>query len=526
MVTKAISKRYYKGLPSQPPLIATTRPSPFQDSEGPEAYSILKELRYLTHHEITTVWDNGLAIEICRSLSSMSVNWTSLDLVHICNIGEPSGPAIVWIGVEFGALSFQRGSEVAISCQNLIESSGIQDCYVEIRESCVMTNGGNRFLNPVPLSNPTFTAQDPYTATLGIPISAKDTSWAEGTGGFYLSAGGEDNNIYLLTARHVVLPIDTNNDNFNNQEYYRENNAKARQDILVLGTSAFDNKLTAIDYEISGQRFAITDANERMAAVKGMEDTMSVGEFAEAQKDLQAAENGLKALNALHYEIATHWTQKNERVLGELIWAPPIRLSTEPGDYTLDLAIIKIDPGILDGKNYLGNTINIGNKYTRQEFMNKVYLHHTSPTSFKYPPSRLVTLKDQVPESALTKPPMIDANADPCLIVFKNGAMTGTTVGRAQCVSSYTRNYFKGQYQESREWPVISTDKNSGAFSAKGDSGACVADAYCRIGGIITGGSGTNDSSDITYVTPISFIMKVLHGSKYFKHAHLNPALT
>ena len=455
----------------------------------------------------------------------MSVNWTTLDLVHIANVGEPSGPAIVWIGVEFGALSFKRGSEVAMSCQTLIESSSIQDCYVEIRESRVMTYGGNRLLNPVPLSNATFTAQDPYTATLGIPISAKDTSWAEGTGGFYLSAGGEDNNIYLLTARHVVLPVDTNNDNCNNQEYYRENNAKARQDILVLGKVAFDNKVTAIDYEISGQRFAITDAKERMEAVKGMEDTMSVGEFEEAQKDLKAAEKGLDALNALHYEIATHWTQENQRVLGELTWAPPIRLSTLPGDYTLDLAIIKIDPGILDGKNYLGNTINIGNKYSRQEFMNKVYLHHTSSTSFKFPPSRLLKLKGQVPESALTKPPMIDANADPCLIVFKNGAMTGTTIGRAQCVSSYTRKYFKGQYQESREWPVISTDKNSGAFSAKGDSGACVADAYGRIGGIITGGSGTNNSSDITYVTPISFIMKVLHSSKRFKHAHLNPAL-
>ena len=75
---------------------------------------------------------------------------------------------------------------------------------------------------------------------------------------------------------------------------------------------------------------------------------------------------------------------------------------------------------------------------------------------------------------------MIDANADPCLIVFKNGAMTGTTVGRAQCVSSYTRKYFKGEYQESREQHVISTNKNSEGFSAKGDSGACVADAYCH----------------------------------------------
>lgn len=120
---------------------------------------------------------------------------------------------------------------------------------------------------------------------------------------------------------------------------------------------------------------------------------------------------------------------------------------------------------------------------------------------------------------------MLDADGGPCLIVFKNGATTGTTIGRANNVSSYTRTYFKGQPLESREWPVVSTDKHSGPFSAKGDSGSCVADAFKRVGGILTGGAGVTEISDVTYVTPISFIMKVLHDSELFKHAHLSPAL-
>jgi hypothetical protein len=122
-------------------------------------------------------------------------------------------------------------------------------------------------------------------------------------------------------------------------------------------------------------------------------------------------------------------------------------------------------------------------------------------------------------------PHMLDANSESCLIVFKNGAETGTTIGKASNVSSYTRNHFSGQHQESREWPVIPTDKHSGAFSAKGDSGSCVADVFQRIFGILTGGSGATESSDVTYVTPISFIMKILHDSKRFQHAHLNPDL-
>jgi hypothetical protein len=236
-------------------------------------------------------------------------------------------------------------------------------------------------------------------------------------------------------------------------------------------------------------------------------------------------QEGLSALKALRHEVATHWSAKEDRIFGELAWAPPIIFSTKRDHYTVDLAIIKIDAAKLDADNYRGNTVNIGSKYTRQEFMDKVYLHPTSPTSFKFPASRLVKLQDQVPESALNKPPMLDANGFPCMVVFKNGARTGTTIGRANNVSSFTRNYLSGKYQESREWPVIPTDKHSGAFSAKGDSGSCVADAFSRIGGILTGGCGATDSTDVTYVTPITFIMKVLHDTKLFKHAHLNPVL-
>ena len=45
--TAALSNVYYKGLPSEPPLIATTKPGPFEDPSGPEAYSVLKELKVL-----------------------------------------------------------------------------------------------------------------------------------------------------------------------------------------------------------------------------------------------------------------------------------------------------------------------------------------------------------------------------------------------------------------------------------------------------------------------------------------------
>ena len=521
VVTDNMSKAYYRGLPSNPPLIATTDPSPAELPSGPEAYSVLKELQVLGDHPLANVWDKGLAAGIYRRLNMICVNWTSIDALTIVEVGQKSsGLATVWIGVEFGALSFKEGSVVAQKCLTyIIDSWGIRDCRVEIRESRVMRQAGNRCLNPVYLSDATFNVRNPYTATLGIPISAKDRPWAEGTGGFYLSAGGDDKNIYLVTARHVVLPVDKDD----NKEYERNNNSKPRQDIVILGTSGFNEKLAAIDYEIEGKQYVITDAKARISLVKGKDDPESVKERMAAEQDLKRAEEGLEKLKTFHKYIATHWEAKENRVFGELVWAPPIVLSTEPGEYTLDLAVIKINPGMLDASNYLGNTINIGNKYTPQEFMKKVYLNPTSPTSFEFPATRLVTLKDQVPESALIKPPMLDDASESCLAVFKNGAKTDTTIGKANNVSSFTCTYCAGQWAVSREWPVIPTNKDSGAFSAKGDSGSCVVDAFNRVGGILTGGSGASESSDVTYVTPIFFIMKVLQKNKRFQHAHLNP---
>ena len=173
VVTEALSKVYYKGLPSEPPLIATTKPRPFEYPTGPEAYSVLKELRELGDHPLATVWDHGLAKRLCRGLNEMCVNCTSIDAVRVVQVGESSGPAIVWISVKFGALSFEEGSIVA------------QNCHMSIN-------------------------------------------------GHY----------------HVIFPFDKDD----NKPYERKNDSKAREDVVVLSTSNFNEKLAAIDYDIRAKR--------------------------------------------------------------------------------------------------------------------------------------------------------------------------------------------------------------------------------------------------------------------------------
>ncbi|RPA94254.1 hypothetical protein L873DRAFT_1939557 [Choiromyces venosus 120613-1] len=52
-------------------------------------------------------------------------------------------------------------------------------------------------------------------------------------------------------------------------------------------------------------------------------------------------------------------------------------------------------------------------------------------------------------------------------------------------------------------------------FAAKGDSGSAIVDCLGRLGGLITAGGGLTDPSDITYATPISFIIGSLKANGY-----------
>ena len=119
-------------------------------------------------------------------------------------------------------------------------------------------------------------------------------------------------------------------------------------------------------------------------------------------------------------------------------------------------------------------------------------------------------------------PDMWDLNGEPCLLVVKSGNATGTTLGRANGVFSIVRKYpLHSVDQTSMEWAILPYCSNSDAFSATGDSGSIIADISGRIGGMITGSSGTTKSSDITYATPWFWLLKQIQATKEFAKAHV-----
>ncbi|KAH9017748.1 hypothetical protein EDB83DRAFT_183145 [Lactarius deliciosus] len=514
---------YYAGLPSRPRLIARTG-TPWKEPTGPEAYSRRRELRVVGEHEISDIWEDDLALKVHAILHAKGVDWTSADVVRIRYIDDdddPSGDVVLWIGVKPDTLSYEVGIDVALQCKVILLDYGINDVEVEIRQSEIICSAtGPQLLQPAfRFLEPTVTvdAREPLTASLGISICSQSTPSTEGTGGFFLSEDSGSKRLLLVTVRHVVFPLDKDN----NKLFERKSDSERRHDILMFSDESFKQYLVSIKEKIRGQGFEIDYQKQRIETVAGRDDKEAEKERKAAQRKLDEAEASVAALTAFHHEVSTHWATEESRILGHVIFSPPVAVGTGPEQYTQDVAVIEIDASKIDPNSFPGNAINlVSTKFPFQVLIRMMNQNPRNTHNFKYPLDRLLRLQGTITDNEMRRPTAYDRNNNPCIIVLMRGRTSGLTVGCANNVFSYTRKYLGNNNTGiSKEWVVLpyddrSRDFSAKDFSAKGDSGSVVVDGTGRIGGLITCGAGTTDSIDVTYVTPIGFILKTIRNNK------------
>ena len=113
-------------------------------------------------------------------------------------------------------------------------------------------------------------------------------------------------------------------------------------------------------------------------------------------------------------------------------------------------------------------------------------------------------------------PDLKDRDGNSCLLVYKNGSVTGLTLGHANGFFAINRMYKDDSTVAegtSREWVILNYGEDegpcsrpcaatSGPFSRPGDSGSLVVDVRGRIGGVMHASGGKHETPDITYATP------------------------
>ena len=519
---------YYSGLPSGPVLVARTGATLWKAPTGPEAYRVIRELRAVGNHALKQVWEDDLALKLHTILNSMEVKWTSTDVVRIANEGESSAPVILWIGVIPKSLSGDDGVIVASKCRELLVEFNITDVDVEIRESVVtrsanLRSTGPRLLDLDPYSycDPTLGVREPLRSTLGLPICAQSMPLAEGTGGFFITEGGNAERLLLVTARHVIFTPD------NNKHFEHKDGSQGRYNIMLFGDVAFNKYLESIKDKIRSAAFYIEFYERCIREVEGMDDLVPdkrQQELQDAQRKLEKAREAREKHNTFYEDILARWVTPESRLLGHVVLSPSINLGSNRG-YTEDWAVIEIDVSKVDASNFDGNAIDlIGTDVGQFSLMMNPNPRNAHP--FTYPLDRLLRLKGIIPDEEMRCPTSLDQNDNPCLSVIKRGNTTGLTVGRANDICSYAHNYYDdGKAETSKEWAILPFNSTSGAFSAMGDSGSVIVDGSGRFGGLLTGGAGSTHSLDITYGTPISFLLKRMeHNGLHY--LNINPVLT
>ncbi|KAM5543702.1 hypothetical protein V8D89_002319, partial [Ganoderma adspersum] len=516
------AKKYYFGLPSRPVLVARTSTTPWEVPKGPvsEASLTPKELRIVDNPDLAELWHTEVARQVHAALDSKGVKMGSTNIVRIGYVGDANPPVILWIGVWPKTLSAIAGREVALACKAVLVEHGIEDVEVEIRESRVTRSAGPKLVKPSCTSDPTAEFRICLTPTLGLAISNAATPWAEGTGGFFISSGGADNKVFLVTARHVVFRTKEGN----NELFENKNPSTPRRDVVLLGEGAYQGLASSITAEIGKQERSIDVFKKHLQALERAEGEQSNEECTQARSGITVAEDAIEKLRKLH-DDAKRWEKLEDRVIGHVVYAPPITLGAEPGGYTEDFALIEIDTSRFDASNVKINCIDLGTQIDSGGFTSLMYPNSTSPTTFKYPDDRLLPLRGTIPAEEMRRPTMLDHNGDHCIVVLKRGRTSGLTVGRANGIDSYIRHYDNVVPKTSREWTIIPYNNKSGAFSEKGDSGSVVVDGCGRIGGLLTGGDGITKSLDLTYATPIDFLLTHIRSWKGAARAHLNPQL-
>ncbi|KAH8992420.1 hypothetical protein EDB92DRAFT_1945213 [Lactarius akahatsu] len=451
-------------------------PTPWKKPTGREAYCVPKEVRSVFDDQIATL--RGQQSTLSASLRPKRI----------------PVPVVLWIGVKPGSLSREDAQVAAASCETILDKFKITGAEVAFRESLFTRLAGPKLFNYQILGR-----------------NRRATSCTEGTGAIYLSDGRDSEKVYVLTARHAVFPPNT----VPNELY----------DLILPGPQAFQSVFKSTMVKIRGDIIMVDLHNRELDALREREASVDNDGVEEERMviegNLRAMEASIKAINQFHDEVTKYWSEESQRVIGHIAYSPAITVGTGTKRYTEDWALIELDRNKIDWDKFRGNVIDLGTEIPILEIVSKMRPDPANPASFIYPLRGLLPVQGVITEDELRRPQMHDADGDPCLMVIKNGSATGTTIDRANGIKSFVRQHFPdGNHETSMEWAILGHGLWSRSFSAPGDSGAIIVDGEGRIGGLLTGGSGGTESTDVTYATPFYWLLEERIKTR-FPNAHL-----
>ena len=227
------------------PCIHKTGPA-WPKREGIEEQKLVRAARPIHYHSIKPTW-GSISWAIAAVLDKLQVDWNAINPLAYANAGEAAliCDFVITIGVRPGSLAYDDAVTAANAVDEILRVAGFPEIQVALIESVYRRSGtGPKLMNFNPLLDSIAGLRKAFTHTLGLSIAPLKSPHFEGTGGLFyrLSSEEGDNRVVLSTCAHVSRPPPL----FENKAYTRKNERQPREDIVLLGTGAFETAVQAL----------------------------------------------------------------------------------------------------------------------------------------------------------------------------------------------------------------------------------------------------------------------------------------
>jgi hypothetical protein len=123
-----------------------------------------------------------------------------------------------------------------------------------------------------------------------------------------------------------------------------------------MGSKAYTDLLQSIQSHI-GTLISTISFLEKEVTFYQM--TQATHELGAVEHQLNDTRNTIKALKEFFVKMKKEWKKPKDRVIGHVVWAPPISVNSDPCGYTKDVCVIKLNEKKFL-RNFKKNVLDLG----------------------------------------------------------------------------------------------------------------------------------------------------------------------
>jgi hypothetical protein len=141
--------------------------------------------------------------------------------------------------------------------------------------------------------------------------------------------------------------------------------ARLKKEVVLMGTKAFTDFLISIQGHIGTLNNTVGVLEKRVTVLTarseggGPNAEQAARELVETQHELSKTRTAIEELKKFFVRMKIQWTKPKDRVIGHVVWAPPVSVSTAPHNYTKDVCVVKLDEKKFS-QNFRGNVLDLG----------------------------------------------------------------------------------------------------------------------------------------------------------------------